>query len=239
MNLVLFLQFYEADHREAMRLARLIASLEVLPREDVEFVFVNRYDCELADVETVAKVVEKFAVSHFTTTTRWTGWPGGCNAMAKDVLEEIWCNIEPNTKWEDARGFLLIEPDCLPVQEDWLNQLIKAWEVARRADKLIMGAWRNSGPPCGHINGNLLLAPQAAAPKYTAGIGPGYAWDCEVTPRMLDRAELTGLIKNCFKMTNATVENLTTQDRGEVAPVLVHGFKDDSSYATALEVLKG
>ncbi len=44
MNLVLFLQFHQGDYRQAMRLARLIASLEMLPRDDVEFVLVNRFD---------------------------------------------------------------------------------------------------------------------------------------------------------------------------------------------------
>ena len=229
-RLVLALQFYAADRDRAMRLAKLIADIEPKPREDVEVVFVARYDCD-HDKETISYVSQKFPVHWITTHTKWTGWPGGCTAVALDTLEWVAANRK------DAVGVLMIEPDCVPMGADWLNQLLDEWNDARMLDKWIMGAWRDSGGPYGHLNGNCVLLPAFAnLVRARDIIGPDLAWDAAVAPYIKDHWYITGAIKNCFESRNATIQRMLTPDVGEFAPALVHGFKDDSAFAIAKEM---
>lgn len=229
MKLVLALQFYIGDREKAMRLARLIADAEPKPRTDVEFVFVARYDCE-HDFKTIEHVRQKFPTHWITTYTKWRGWPGGPNAMARDLLEWTAANRK------EVDGLLMIEPDCVPTSAFWLNAIMDEWNDALMADKWLMGAWRDSGGPHGHINGNCVVKPNFATLVHTNDlIGPGLAWDCAVSPYARERWYITGAIKNCFEARNATVEHLFDADMGEYCPALVHGFKDDSAY----EIAKG
>lgn len=233
MKLVLALQFYIGDRDRAMRLARLIADIELAPRTDVEFLFVARYDCD-HDRETIDYVAKKFPVHWITTCTKWRGWPGGPNAMAKDLLEWTAANRK------DVDGLLMIEPDCVPTSPFWLNHIGDAWNDALADGKWIMGAWRQSGGVHGHINGNCVVRPDFSKLVGTADVvGPELAWDCAISPYVKDHWKITGTIKNCFEARNATIEHLFDPVGGEELPALVHGFKDDSAYDLARSVVIG
>ncbi len=233
MKLVIALQFYGGDKEKAMRLARFIADIEIKPRLDVEFLFVARYDCEL-DMATVDYVKKKFPVCWLTTWTKWRGWPGGPNAMAKDLLEWVAVNRH------EADGLMMIEPDCVPTTPFWINHIIDQWNEARSLDKWVMGAWRGSGGVHGHINGNCVVVPTLVnILGITSIIGPDLAWDCAIAPYIKDRWYITCAIKNCFESRNATVEQLYDIEGVDGAPALVHGFKDDSAYDLARSIVIG
>ncbi len=233
--IALVLQFHESDKPQAMRLARMIADIEHLPREDVKFIFAARFDCE-HDEETVNHVRVKFPyVEAITTTTKLIGWPFGPNAMAVDVLEYL----DAGSMMD---GALLLEPDCVPLSRHWLNVLIDEWQTARKENKVILGAWRNSGPPGGHINGNCILHPQLASWLRSRGfevrqMAGGMAWDCSIAPWVRDHWMTTGRILNHFQSVHATEDSVLTPDMGDDSPVLVHGYKDDSAYALARKLL--
>lgn len=220
------LQFHTVDRAQATELARFITDIEPRKRDDVEIVLCRRWDTEQLDAETVLHVGSKFPLSGYQAHTRWTGWPGGCNGMAKDVLADL-CPLPLD-------GILMIEPDCVPTCADWLDRLIAEWKVAHAAGKAIMGAWRDSGPPGGHINGNMFTSPDSYIGTSAYNISEHYAWDCHVStavgPRKWHR---TGLIKNCFQSRDATEEAMRTPDEGDAPPVLIHGFKDDSAMKIA------
>lgn len=230
MKLALCLQYWESDRPQAMRLARLIADIEPRRREDVEFVFVRRFDASHPDGQLLSDVVHKFPTSVFTTRTQWSGWPAGPNAMAKDIF----CALDDSV----FDGILLIEPDCVPLARDWLDQLIVEWEAAHAEGKWIMGAWRDSGGPYGHINGNgVFSADLAHLIPLSEIVTQHLAWDCAIAPYVKDRWHVTGLVKNCFESRDATAEVLRTPDVGVRPPVLIHGFKDDSAYNLAFELI--
>lgn len=223
MKFIICLQFWEKDKVTAMRLARFIADLERVFRVDTEFLFVARYDCE-HDHDTIRYVNEKFRVNWITSHTKWTGWPGGPNAMARDTLE-----------WLDANrsrsgGALLFEPDCVPTRTDWIDVLIQEWDRGRFAEKILMGAWRPSGGADGHINGNCVLRPNFLRHVGIDCFIPDLAWDCAISPYVKNRWLKSDRIRNCFESLNATDKDVFWTPIGQDTPALVHGFKDDSAY---------
>lgn len=236
-KMILCLQFWHGDRDRAMRLARFIADLEPSERKDVEFLFVARFDCD-HDHETIQYVQEKFEKVHWITThTKWTGWPGGCNGMAHDTLE--WLSVS-----RTIVPALLIEPDCVPVDKNWLARLLsESTRLFVGADKWLAGAWRNSGGPYGHVNGNCLIRPDIVKTLLPL-FGPDLAWDCAIAPWVKSHWYFSTLIANRFQSVDATVADLHganwypghlhgTAELDAFRPVLVHGFKDDSAFNLA------
>ena len=234
-ELIIALQFHQADYDQAMGLARLIADNEPLFRTDVRFLFVNRFDCPAADLDTQLHVVKKFRVENYQTYTKATGWPDGCNAMAVDLLK----HIEFKDVADKFDAALLIEPDCIPVQKDWINQLQAEWLLADAiGDTWVMGTWRDGGGPPGHINGNCVVRPDFAARVNLNSIPPGLAWDCAIARQVEHHWFITDLICNRWQETNVSDELMRTPwIGGKRPPVLVHGVKDESAWNYAVRAL--
>lgn len=230
LKLILCLQYHEADKATAMRLARIIADIEPEMRHDIEFCFVRRFDCE-PDVDTMLYVAGKFRVSAFKTHTKWTGWPAGPNAMARDLLVESLRRTKTDESWRMAGGLLLLEPDCMPLSRNWLNELSAAWEKTG-ADKWLMGAWRPSGGEFGHINGVCVTRTDLGAFVDLSVINEHLAWDCALSPQVHQRWEKTELIRNLFQQRNVSEAELLNT-HGDAMPVLAHGIKDDSALEIA------
>jgi len=235
--IALCLQFYDADRDKAMRLARLIADLEDIPRDDVALIFAARFDSSHDDA-TVKHVRAKFPlVETFTTATRLVGWPQGPNGMARDLL------LYFDRLGDAYDGVLMIEPDVVPLNPRWLNILIDEWNTAKEHGNVIMGAWRNSGNPCGHINGNMFMIPTLASWLRARGfevkqIGNSIAWDCAVSAFCQHNWHHCGRIKNLFQSHSATLEAMYSPDVGDDPVAMLHGYKDDSAYNLAREVMK-
>lgn len=229
--IVLCLQYHESDYDQAMTLARFIGQIEPARREDVRFRFFARHDARNPDMDTIAAVGKKFDVSWGRTMSTWTGWPAGPNGMSKGVLEGArkWLRA---AGWEDADGLLLLEPDCVPMAADWLNQLLAEWTAALSAGAWIMGSWRNSGGAHGHINGNCVIATSIAG-SIGESITQHLAWDCGHSSHTRKHWHITGLIRNDFQSRDATDERLKTPEVGDRPPVLVHGYKDESAMEIA------
>ncbi len=224
---ILALQFFRDDRATAMRLARLLADIEPKFRDDIEFLFVARFDVD-HDPETISYVAEKFTTNWITTHTKWMGWPAGCNGIAKDLLEWV------SASRPEAPGLLMIEPDCVPCTADWLTRIMDEWDAAVTAGAWQMGAWRPSGGEHGHVNGNCVIAPECAGAM--AGVITEHtAWDCLVAPWVKHRWRLTDLIRNHFESKEATLASFHDREHDEESdiPALLHGYKDDSAYEIA------
>ncbi len=219
---ILALQFFSQDRATAMRLARLLADIEPAFRDDVEFLMVARFDTD-HDPETISYVADKFTVSWITTFTKWTGWPGGPNAMALDTLEWVAAN-RPNTV-----GVLMLEADVVPTSPDWLNRILWTWALAD-SDTWMMGAWRPSGGEYGHVNGVAVFAKLVPIREI---ISPDLAWDCGISWHARYHWWANSIIRNCFQETDATEEKLVGRVIPEARPALVHGFKSDDAYEIA------
>lgn len=228
---VIAISYHEADKPQAERLLRLIADNELAPRGDVEICIVRRFDATPA-IDSMVHLADKFKVSAFTTHTPWTGWPAGCNGVARDLLEESALRVKSG-EWADVEGLLMIEPDCVPCTPTWIDALRIAWHHAKADGCLQMGAWRNSGGEFGHLNGNCVVVPDLASRICLDVIGRDLAWDCAIVPQVKHRWQVTGLIKNAFSTHAATEYDLRTPEIGILPPALYHGCKSEDAIAIA------
>jgi len=152
MSLVLNLQIWDGDRDQGHALARLIADIEPFKREDVTFLFSYRFDCAF-DQSTIDYVSKKFNVRTFRSSSRGTGWPQGPNDLFRDSYQ--FCIEEMRNGKIPGDGILFMEPDCVPVDMNWLNHLIHEWKYC---GKQVLGCWLMEGD-CGvtHINGNCII----------------------------------------------------------------------------------
>lgn len=231
MRLVIAVQYWEQDKPQAERLLRLIADCEPQRRADVELCIVRRFDATPA-VDAMIYCADKFKVSAFTSKTPWTGWPGGCNGMAMDLLNESLRRVKSG-EWADVDGLLMIEPDCVPCVPDWIDRIRAEWARALADRRWQMGSWRNSGGPDGHINGNCVVVPDLAARIDLNCISPHMAWDCQIVPQVKNRWAISGLIKNAFSTNVASEYDLKTPESGAVRPAIYHGCKSTQAIEMA------
>lgn len=229
-KLVLALQYWEGDREQAVRLAKFIADLEPTYRHDVEFCFIKRWDATF-DQDAMEHVSKKFLVHCRTTPHHPIGYPIGPNCMTFNTLHAA-------TKWENVKAVLLFEYDCIPVAKDWLNQLIQEWDRAAGQGKLVLGSWRASNNPLGHINGNMLFDPKLASVVDLGKEPPEMAWDIFWPDVFQPHWMRSGLVANRHRETNVSEARILTPECGTKPPVLVHGVKSGCTWKVAEKLLK-
>lgn len=235
--LVICIQYYANDRQQAADLCELIAQIEPRRREDVRVRLVARQDCPHLDKAVIDAVGGKFDVSWAKTSKPVVeGWPQGPNAMAIEILSTApdWLHVNG---WTDANGILMLEPDCVVLQKNWLDQILAQWDAAHAAGAWCMGSWRNSGTPWGHVNGNACYRVDFAELTKLHKCPPDYAWDCHAAMLAHKNWQISGLFLNKFREQNATEEALRTPEIGDAPPVLCHGYKDGTSHAIARKML--
>ncbi len=152
--MILALQFWADDRDQAMRLARLIADLEPIPRNDVYFLFSARFDCK-HDEETIQYVSKKFKILRHTTKRKATGWPNGPNQQMACTYE-FCVEQRKRNRIVGSDYVMLLESDAVPLRADWID-LLKAEFLG--CGKKVLGAWLKFGDAnCEHINGNCILS---------------------------------------------------------------------------------
>ncbi len=135
-------------------------------------------------------------------------------------------------------GVILLEPDCIPVNANWFGALARDWMRARAAGKLIMGSWHpvnTTHPKLGHLNGNLVFDPRIASLLEGVRVPDDEPWDTWLADVFAPVWCRTGLIKNLNRHRTATLEQITKPECGTVAPVLIHGVRDESVWNYAKE----
>ncbi len=226
-RLVIALQFWEGDKANAMRLARFIAQLEPIERDDVIFCFFPRFDCEM-DSETLDAVAAKFTVALISTHPHVPGYPASPNLMATGVMIDAAERSQP--EWADVKAVLLLEADCVPLAANWINQLMDEWDRCAAAGKSILGSWRPQNGKHGHINGNLMFDPGLALIVNLKTCPKAEPWDVHFASAFAPHWMRTGLIANRYREILVTGEQLCTPECGTRAPLLVHGIKDESAW---------
>lgn len=226
-KIVVALQFWEGDKEKAMHLARLIADIEPVKNELVDFAFFARFDTT-HDEETVARVARKFNVWKMQCTREMKGWPDGCNAMALDLMHQA--NMRSHREWRQVKAVYLIESDVLPMRRDWLVRLTKEWDIAAAAGKLLMGSWYPFHSPVGHVNGNMFVDPNIMSLiKGLQGCPPGRAWDTEFAPKFEPYWYKSAQMQNHYDFKrNIPADVLFSSADGRTPVCVVHGVKDFS-----------
>src|SRR5580658_2019132 len=160
-RLVIALPYYSADRAAAFTLARFITDLEPKFRDDVELCFVSRFDSMPITPGEMMRFVTTFRVSWHHCEPGPVGHPHGANAMAREFFVEAIKRINGG-EWAEVDAILFMEPDCVPVARDWIDQLIKEWQQERWNDALVIGCYRDKNVDTPHINGNALWFPRLA-----------------------------------------------------------------------------
>ncbi len=193
--LVLNIQFWEGDKDQAMKLARLLADIEPMKREDVVVLFSARFDCS-HDPETIGYVSQKFNVSTYKSTYKATGWPAGPNWLMANSYQHCIERMRSNQMKGDA--VLFIEADCIPLARDWINQLIAEYKAC---GKMILGYHHMGNDGCNeHINGNCIIHKDFWR-TYRPILSPTkIAWDADHAGAMLPNSAPSKLIWSDYQL---------------------------------------
>lgn len=240
MKIALVLQGCPLDGEAVERNALRIARNEPTYRSDVEFVFSCRFDW-IPRPEVVQEVSQKFRTSVYRSKRRGTGHPAGCN--------DLWCGWVTDGalkrvysgEWNHVKAMFTFEGDAIPVHPDWISKMSAEWDRAAALGKFIVGCWHPVGiPGTGHVNGNMLVAPDIGA-KFSQLLGcpPDQAWDMYFGGIFEPHWHKSGFIANYYKDLNVTAEQINRcwADWKEPA-VVIHGVKDKSVEAYAAGVLR-
>lgn len=228
-KLIVCLQFWEGDSAQAMRLARLIADIEPVKNDKVDFAFAARFDTA-PDPQTVAHVSRKFNVWTLTGTRREVGWPEGCNALACDMFQQA-IRFKRAGKWNNHKGVYLLEGDNMPMHRNWLQALSDEWDEAQSKGKLVMGSWSPFHTPVGHINGNLIFDLELAIKvRGLEGVPQGRSWDCEFVPKFAPVWHKSRQMQSHYEHHYHIPREVLFSSVDGVTPVaVVHGVKDLSA----------
>lgn len=174
-KLLLALQFWEGDKEKAMKVARLIADLEVRHSDQADFLFVSRFDCG-HDKKTLDLVSRKFNTYSYISRRRGQEWPNGCNSMWFSTMDYVYAFNEAK-RFPVYKAILTFESDAVPLSPNWISEISRAWDAGQPTK--VMGAMQSSPGP--HINGNALFSGDIKFLKHIArdigGCSPHAGWD--------------------------------------------------------------
>ena len=164
--MILALQYYEGDMYNAMKLARLLADIEKVPRKDVLLALICQpgtpFDNRVK--RAICHCSKKFSVIHVVSKYGAKGWADGSGQLWTGTMEYF------HDQWKRREVsfdsiFTFDGGDGVPLCIDWINRLKKEWARARLKGKLVMGTkitgkGKNRPKPGGfhdHINANMVL----------------------------------------------------------------------------------
>jgi hypothetical protein len=156
-RILLVLPFWNGDKAQHIALARFIADLEPAHSEQVDILFLARFDAA-PDDETIKYVSRKFNVHVYKCNRREVGWPHGCNGLFSGAIE-FFHRMTRGGKIPAYKAMLIVEADCVPLSRTWLSQLMAEWDrVSREKYVCIAGAYIPNPNPADprsrdHING--------------------------------------------------------------------------------------
>jgi hypothetical protein len=222
-GVVIALQYYDGDVSQAMRLARLIGSLEAKRRDDVLFAFCPRFDVEETPEhwETFLHVAKRFPAMWLTQPAgSAVGHPDGAWALWSSTvsqLAEAWATGTLN-----AHSVFTIEADGCPLRADWVDILLREHRATVAAGKRITGALTNHGLT--HLNGSLCMALSTWLDRPSLHrTPPGQAWDLMHADVLLAEARPTTWIKNVYGDGNWSPESLAVMAKETVWACNVKG----------------
>lgn len=222
-KILLALQFWNGDKSAAMKVARLVADLQVEHSEKADFLFVSRFDTP-HDPETVSHVSRKFNTHTCVSKRRGTGWPGGCNDLFFGTIDWIYSHLEARAI-PAYKAVLLFESDSCPLHNNWIQQLSEGWDIARTK---MYGPLLENGP---HINGNCMMSCDMNYLKWISrekgGCSPIGGWDYILYPEFKRRGAVNAPgMRSWWRVPTidlGTYEQLLRQN-----VCFLHGCKDDS-----------
>lgn len=234
---ILAIQYWRGDIKKAMRLARFIADLEPTRRDDIDFVFIARADCDHDDA-TVQYVSRKFNVRKLKCNMRASGHPWGCWVLWYSLMEWFYLGRKSG-KLPEYKWIFPFEADCVPISKTWINE---CHDEFLRLNTSLVGAetfhWSE------HLNGNLMATSNLDFLSWlirdvtVTGVPRSEAWDIFLFPKFTQWGVgfSSKIINRCGQRTMEQKEFDWLQKHGWA---FVHGVKDDSLMHWAHTALLG
>ena len=229
------------DAVQALDLTALICDIEPAQRKDGEFFVVYRKDThpELAK-RFLALTRKKFG----RTAARMArnhdiGWPAGSNMLAMSAFIEMELLQREGLCQHD--GFLLFEPDCIPLAADWIDQLSAEWELTKQAGKEACGHWHQQGDPSTlHMNGNAVFATSWFSRHANLLVGSGMmGWDYFFREAIIQLSRDTHLIFQHYNRWGADLNFVQSIEKNGQRPCFFHGIKTDDGRTSARQMILG
>jgi len=225
-KILLAIQFWEKDKKQAMDVARLIADLEPRHSHQADFLFVSRFDCE-HDQDTVRYVSRKFNVHTHVNRRRATGWPFGPNELWFGTVDYVYTYGVEAKRMADYKAVLTFEADAFPLCPNWIQMLSEEWDTCRPAN--IVGALQQYPKP--HINGNAMFSCDEKFLEWIArrvgGCSPHGGWDYILAPQFKTWGwKNSNLFRSWWQTATLVPERFDQLLREQVC--FLHGVKDDS-----------
>lgn len=241
-KILLALQYYSGDREEALELAEIIYSIqEKSPNKHADFAFSFHRLAEPPPKELVSKLQKAFEQVHvFKGTRSEVGHPGGCNAVWHETINEA--------AMIQNRGYSAIftfEPDGVPLELDWVEQLRQEWLANQPCHALGHIAM----PPehtISHMNGNAVFSHNIANDLRLRGCPIAHPWDWYHAPKLKPHWKASELIFNHYNTREITkdilfgpkVRRCYPYNGKEIKPVWYHGVKDSSARVLVKEKLE-
>lgn len=234
---VIAIQYWRGDIDKAMRLARFIADLEPTRRDDIDFVFIARADCD-HDETAVQYVSRKFNVRKLKCIARATGHPWGCWVLWYSLMEWFYLGRQSG-KLPEYKWIFPFEADCVPISRTWINE---CHDEFLRLNTSLVGSetfhWQH------HLNGNLMATSNLDFLRWlirdvtVTGVPRKEPWDIYMFPKFTQWGVgfSSKIINRCGQRTMEQKEFDWLRTHGWA---FVHGVKDDSLYHWARTALIG
>jgi hypothetical protein len=227
----LCLQCWPGDQDAAIELTALIADMEPVRREETEFFLIYRKDCPLALAHYFTAIAApKFGrVGAYVARNHDEGWAGGCNMLAASAFIEMTLLVRQETCRNT--GFLLFEPDCVPLALDWIDQLSAEWDRVCFIGKEAFGHWHQQGDASTlHMNGNAVWRTTFFDEHPTSIIGAAtQGWDYFYREKFIEISCDSSLIYQLYNTYGLSLEDFLAIKKNGVRPVFLHGVKDASA----------
>lgn len=154
-RMLIALQFWKGDAKQAYRLSRLLADLEPEHQDKADFLFFSRFDTPI-DPKEVYYVSRKFDTLQARCRRQGVGHPYGCN--------ELWLGLWEWVAGRQAQGHrykmvFTCESDGAPGTRNWISKMHALWDEVQPAS--VVGSFQGD-----HINGNAMFSGHPAFVAY-------------------------------------------------------------------------
>ena len=248
--MILALQFYEGDMNNAMKLARLLADIEPVPRKDVLLALVCQpgtpFDGRVKEV--LSHCSKKFAVEHVVSKYGAKGWADGSGQLWTGTMEHF------HEQWKKGLVsfgaiFTFDGGDGVPLRRDWIDVLKKEQSCGLSLGKLVVGQRKEmSGgnkagkwSPRTHVNGNMILHlmiwdkyPSLHCTPLGASLMMCNTWDMYHADVFLEEVMPSSVI--CSEWRKNGLNEAIMSDRARHSAWL-HGYRDHDIVDTARRFL--
>jgi len=232
-NMLLCLQNWGGDQKQAMKLARFIADLQPGRCDAADFLFVTRSDCP-HDKETLQYVSRKFNIFHHVSRRAGRGWPAGCNDLWFESMSWIYHMVEAR-KVPAYKCVFTFEADGVPLIPNWIQLFSADWDLeSKKRPTFVMGAYLTA--PGTHINGNAIFSCNPALTRWltkqVSGCHVNAGWDYVLYPDFRRWGACPySRIRSYWN--SKTFPESAYQNELASGTVWLHGVKDDSLLDTS------